>query len=61
MAALFTEHLISSLIAVPFAGIVALLFVPGEAWVRRVALGISMAALGLAGVLWWQFDPSVKG
>ena len=61
MAALFTEHLISSLIAVPFAGIVALLFVPGEAWVRRAALGISMAALGLAGVLWWQFDPSVKG
>ena len=61
MTSLFTEHLITSLIAVPFAGIVALLFVRGDAWVRRVALGVSLLALGLSAALWWRFDPSIEG
>lgn len=61
MTSLFTEHLITSLITVPFAGIVALLFVRGDAWVRRVALGVSLLALGLSAALWWRFDPSIEG
>ena len=61
MTSLFTEHLITSLIAVPFAGILALLFVRGDAWVRRVALGVSLLALGLSAALWWRFDPSIEG
>lgn len=61
MTSLFTEHLITSLIAVPFVGIAVLLFVRGDVWVRRVALAVSMVALGLSGVLWWRFDPSVEG
>ena len=61
MTSLFTEHLITSLITVPFAGIVALLFVRGDVWVRRVALGVSLLALGLSAALWWRFDPSMEG
>lgn len=61
MTSLFTEHLITSLITVPFAGIVALLFVRGDVWVRRVALGVSLLALGLSAALWWRFDPSIEG
>ncbi len=61
MTSLLSEHLITSLIAVPFAGIVALLLVRGEIWVRRVALGVSLLALGLSMVLWWGFDASVEG
>ena len=61
MTSLFTEHMITSLIAVPFAGILALLFVRGDVWVRRVAMGVSLLALGLSAALWWRFDPSVEG
>ncbi len=61
MTSLFTEHLITSLIAVPFVGIAVLFFVRGDVWVRRVALAVSMVALGLSGVLWWRFDPSIEG
>ena len=61
MTSLFTEHLITSLITVPFAGILALLFVRGDVWVRRVALGVSLLALGLSAALWWRFDPSIEG
>ncbi|MXY68220.1 MAG: NADH-quinone oxidoreductase subunit M [Acidobacteriia bacterium] len=61
MTSLFTEHLITSLITVPFAGIVALLFVRGDVWVRRVAMGVSLLALGLSAALWWRFDPSIEG
>ena len=61
MTSLFTEHLITSLISVPFAGIVALLFVRGDVWVRRVAMGVSLLALGLSAALWWRFDPSIEG
>ncbi len=61
MTSLLTEHLITSLIAVPFVGIVTLLFIRGEVWVRRIALAISLLALGLSAALWWRFDPSVEG
>ena len=61
MTSLLTDHLITSLIAVPFAGIAALMFVRGDVWVRRVALGVSLLALCLSCVLWWGFDPSVEG
>ena len=61
MTSLFTEHLITSLITVPFAGILALLFVRGDVWVRRVAMGVSLLALGLSAALWWRFDPSIEG
>jgi NADH-quinone oxidoreductase subunit M len=54
-------HLVSSIIAVPFLGIVVLAFVRSELWVRRVALGCTVLNLGLGLMLWQAFDPSDNG
>ena len=61
MTSLFTDHLISSLIAVPFLGIVALLLVRSDAWVRRCALASALAAFGLTLALWSGFDTTATG
>ncbi len=61
MTSLLTEHLLSTLIAIPFAGIAALLFVRGNAAVRGVALAASLVTLGLSCAVWWAFDPAAEG
>ena len=61
MTSLLTEHLLSTLIAIPFAGIAALLFVRGKAAIRGVALAASLVALGLSCAVWWAFDPAFEG
>ena len=61
MSSVFTEHLISWMIAVPFVTIAVLLFMPTNQWVRRVALAGSLTNLVLTGVLWSGFDLSKKG
>ena len=61
MTSLLTDHLISSLIAVPFIGIAAILLVRGRAFARWCALASSLAALGLGLALWSGFDKTVSG
>jgi NADH-quinone oxidoreductase subunit M len=61
MSSVFTDHLISWMIAVPFLTIVVLLFVRGDQWVRRVALAGTLTNLVLTGVLWSGFDVSKGG
>ena len=61
MTSLLTDHLISSLIAVPFIGIAAILLVRGRAFARWCALASSLVALGLGLALWSGFDKTVSG
>ncbi len=61
MNALLSNHLLSLLITVPFAGIAAVLLVRSNAWARRTALAASLANLGLALALWSGFDSSLAG
>ena len=61
MTSLLTDHLISSLIAVPFLGVAAVLLVRGDAWARRCALASSLVTLGLGLALWSGFDRTAAG
>ena len=61
MNSIFTDHLISWMIAVPFLTIAVLLFMRGDQWVRRVALAGTLINLALTCVLWSRFDLSKKG
>ena len=61
MTPFLTDHLISTLIAAPFLGILAVLLVRSDAWVRRCALASSLVTLGLALALWSGFDNSARG
>ena len=56
MSAVLTDHLITFMIAAPFLGILVLVFVRGEEWVRRFALGSTLVTLGLSLALWTAFD-----
>ena len=57
MNSIFSDHLLSWMIAIPFLGIAVLAFVRGELWVRRVALVCTLLDLGLALIMWSAFDP----
>ena len=61
MSAVLTDHLISWLIAVPFLGIVVLVFARTRQWVRRIALASTVVTLGLSLALWSGFDSSQQG
>ena len=61
MSALFSDHLLSLMIAVPFLGMVALAFVRGRFWVLSTTLAITLVNLVLALVVWMKFDPSEAG
>jgi NADH-quinone oxidoreductase subunit M len=54
--AIFMNHLISWMIAVPFLGIVILAFVRDEEWIRRIALGSTIVEFFLSLILWGSFD-----
>ena len=58
--AILMDHLISWMIAVPFAGIVFLALVRDEEWIRRVALGVTITEFLLSLVLWGNFDFTLK-
>jgi len=58
---LFTDHLLSIMIAIPFLGIAAISLVQDEEWMRRIALGTTLLDFGCALILWAGFDPSLKG
>ncbi|HEX7088425.1 MAG TPA: NADH-quinone oxidoreductase subunit M [Vicinamibacterales bacterium] len=58
-----TEYLLTLLIAVPLAGSVLVLLLPGRGeqaapLIRKVGLGVSLVAFALALVLWARFDPA---
>ena len=61
MSPVFTDHLISWTIAVPFIGLALLAFVRSREWVRRIALAITSLAFALSVVLWSLFDASQPG
>ena len=56
MSALFTDHLLSWMLAIPFLGIAALIFVRDQTWMRRTAFAATLLDAGLALVLWFRFD-----
>ncbi len=61
MNAVFTDHLLSWMIAVPFLGMAALAVGRDEAWLRWTALAATLADMALALVLWVRFDPAATG
>ena len=56
MSAIFADHLLSWMIAIPFLGIAVLMFVRDQTWMRRTALAATLLDAGLALVLWFRFD-----
>ncbi len=58
---IFTDHIISWMIAVPFLGIVALAFLRDEEWIRRMAFATTMAEFLLSLILWRNFDFTQQG
>ncbi len=56
MNAIFADHLLSWMIALPFLGIVVLAFVRDQAWIRRTTLAVTLLEVGLSLRLWFGFD-----
>ena len=44
---IFTDHLLSCIIAIPFLGIAVLAFVRNENWIRRIALAATLLTFGV--------------
>ena len=61
MNSIFTDHLLSCIIAVPFVGIAVLAFIRSELWVRRIVLACTLLDFGLFLVLWFGFSPDQQG
>ncbi len=61
MNAIFADHLLSWIIAVPFLGIAALAFVRDREWMWRTALAVTLLDGALALVLWAGFDVDNPG
>jgi len=58
---IFTDHLISLMVVVPFLGIVILAIIRDQEWIRRVAFGCTMVELGLSLILYRNFDSTIQG
>jgi len=54
--AILMDHLISSMIVVPFAGIAILAFMRDETSIKRIAFGITIVEFFLSLILWRSFD-----
>jgi NADH-quinone oxidoreductase subunit M len=61
MNTIFTEHLLSVMIAIPFVGIAIIAFIQDQEWIRRVALGCTLGDGALSLVLLREFDFSAQG
>jgi NADH-quinone oxidoreductase subunit M len=61
MDSIFTEHLLSVMIGIPFLGIAIIAFVHDREWIRRVTLGCTLAVSSLSLVLLKGFDFSNQG
>jgi NADH-quinone oxidoreductase subunit M len=60
MNTIFTEHLLSVMIAIPFLGIAIIAFIHDQEWIRRVALGSTLGDGALSLVLLKDFDFSTQ-
>jgi len=58
---IFTDHLLTSIIAVPFLGMAVLAFVRNETWLRRIALACTLLVFGLILMLLSGFDSDQQG
>ena len=58
---IFSEHLISWMIAVPFLGIVVMAFIRDQEWIRWAAFASTMVEFGLGIILWKRFDFTQQG
>ncbi|MGB7347276.1 MAG: NADH-quinone oxidoreductase subunit M [Pirellulaceae bacterium] len=61
MISLFTDHLLSLIIAVPFIGIAILAFVRDDRLIRRISLACTLVDVALFLLLWIGFDSEQKG
>lgn len=61
MTTLFTEHLLSLMIAIPFLGIAMIACIHDQEWIRRVAFGCTVVDFLLALALLSGFDFSNQG
>ncbi|WNM59273.1 complex I subunit 4 family protein [Candidatus Nitrospira allomarina] len=61
MNTIFTEHLLSIMIAIPFLGIAIIAFIQDQEWIRRVAFGCTLGDGALSLVLLKEFDFSFQG
>lgn len=61
MNTIFTEHLLSIMIAMPFVGITIIACIQDQEWIRRVALGCTLGDAVLSLVLLREFDFSIQG
>jgi NADH-quinone oxidoreductase subunit M len=60
MNTIFTEHLLSVMIAIPFLGIAIIAFIQDQEWIRRVALASTLGDGALSLVLLKDFDFSTQ-
>ncbi|MGB0910484.1 MAG: complex I subunit 4 family protein [Nitrospirales bacterium] len=59
--AIFANHMISWMVAIPFLGIIILAFVRDQEWIRRIAFGTALVEFGLAIILCLRFDFTEQG
>ncbi|GJL54268.1 MAG: NADH:ubiquinone oxidoreductase subunit M [Nitrospirales bacterium] len=59
--AIFADHMISWMVAIPFVGIVLLALVRDQEWIRRITLGTSITEFGLSLILCLNFDFTQQG
>ena len=58
---IFTEHVISWMVVIPFLGIALLAFVRDQEWMRRIAFGCTMVEFGVSLILWQRFELGKQG
>ena len=61
MNSIFTDHLLSCIIAIPFLGIAVLAFVRNENWIRRIALAATLLTFGFFLYLLSDFKVGEEG
>jgi len=58
---IFTEHIISWMVVIPFLGIALLGVVRDQEWIRRIAFGCTMMEFGVALILCQKFEFGKQG
>ncbi len=53
---MFSDHMISYLVAIPFLGILLLAFVRDQEWIKRTALACALLEFGLSLIMFFRFD-----
>jgi NADH-quinone oxidoreductase subunit M len=58
---IFTEHMISWMVVIPFLGIALLAFARDQEWLRRIAFVCTMVEFGVSLILWQRFELGKQG